>query len=154
MVKRWRYVVVVVGIALAAACSGGGDGDDSSEPAPEPTSRTTEASTTTSAPATTAPAPAGTSPTTVAAPEPTTPADDAGAFTLPDVVGLDLQAAQDAMQAAGYFLLTSHDATGQGRMQVLDRNWKVCSQTPAPGTPTSPTVPIDFGAVKDTEDCP
>ena len=42
-------------------------------------------------------------------------------MTVPDAVGRDLQYAQDTMQAAGFSLLTSHDATGQDRFQALDR---------------------------------
>lgn len=58
------------------------------------------------------------------------------------------------MQAAGFYVLVSHDATGQGRNQVLDRNWTVCDQTPAAGSLTAPDVTVDFGAVKDDEPCP
>ncbi|MGV9316261.1 hypothetical protein ACWDR0_29350 [Streptomyces sp. NPDC003691] len=72
---------------------------------------------------------------------------------LPNLVGQQLQAAQDAAQAAGFHRLDSHDATGEGRMQVLDRNWKVCSQTPAPGR-ADPSGTVDFGAVKIEESCP
>jgi len=75
-------------------------------------------------------------------------------MTVPDVVGRDLQFAQDTMQAAGFFALTSHDATGQDRFQVVDRNWKVCDQSPPGGTNGDPTTPIDFGAVKEDETCP
>lgn len=46
---------------------------------------------------------------------------------------MDLQAAQDTIQAAGVFYSRSIDATGRGRAQVLDRNWVVISQAPAPG---------------------
>ncbi|MEU0990791.1 hypothetical protein [Streptomyces sp. NPDC005953] len=73
--------------------------------------------------------------------------------TLPNFVGQQLQAAQDAAQAAGFYLLTSHDATGAGRMQLLDRNWKVCSQSPAPGS-VDPFETVDFGTVKIEESCP
>jgi hypothetical protein len=38
------------------------------------------------------------------------------------VVGVDLQFAQDTMQAAGFYNLDSRDATGAGRMQLIDRN--------------------------------
>ncbi|MFG3493925.1 hypothetical protein [Streptomyces sp. NPDC047928] len=72
---------------------------------------------------------------------------------LPDLVGKGLQYAQDEAQAAGFLLLTSHDALGRGREQVLDRNWKVCTQNPAPGTHAT-TVKVDFGTVKLTEECP
>ncbi|MFE3329976.1 hypothetical protein [Streptomyces sp. NPDC059176] len=75
------------------------------------------------------------------------------AATLPNLVGKGLQSAQDEAQAAGFYGLTSHDALGRGRLQALDRNWKVCSQTPAPGTHPTDTR-VDFGAVKLDEDCP
>ncbi|MEU6186277.1 PASTA domain-containing protein [Nocardia sp. NPDC047038] len=47
---------------------------------------------------------------------------------------MNLQDAQDAIQAAGVFFSRSKDATGKGRMQVIDRNWIVVAQSPAPGT--------------------
>jgi beta-lactam-binding protein with PASTA domain len=62
-----------------------------------------------------------------------TPADAAQKKRLPNVVGKNLQAAQDTMQAAGFYLLSDKDATGQGRFQVYDRNWVVVRQTPAAG---------------------
>ncbi|MFE4670752.1 hypothetical protein ACFRI7_38035 [Streptomyces sp. NPDC056716] len=73
--------------------------------------------------------------------------------SLPDMTGKGLQTAQDDAQAAGFFLLTSHDALGRDRMQALDRNWKVCTQTPAAGEHSTDTQ-VDFGAVKLEEDCP
>ena len=59
--------------------------------------------------------------------------------TLPDVVGMNLQEAQDTLQAAGFYLISDRDATGQGRFQVFDRNWVVTQQKPAGGR----KVPID-----------
>ncbi|WP_053736907.1 PASTA domain-containing protein [Nocardia sp. NRRL S-836] len=68
--------------------------------------------------------------------------------TVPNVVCLDLQKAQDTLQAAGFLLLGSEDATGQGRQQVVDRNWVVVSQSaPAGSTPDAKTK-ITLGAVK------
>lgn len=64
-----------------------------------------------------------------------TRADAEEAALMPDVVGMDLQAAQDTIQEVGVFHSRSEDATGQGRMQVWDRNWVVVSQDPQPGTP-------------------
>ncbi|MEV6250653.1 PASTA domain-containing protein [Streptomyces sp. NPDC051742] len=89
---------------------------------------------------------------TTAAPEVTTP--DAGEQgKLPNMVGMDLQLAQDTSQAAGFYGLASTDATGAGRLQVIDRNWVVCSQDPAAGQhPTNTTV--TFSVVKDDESCP
>ncbi|MFF1909887.1 hypothetical protein [Kitasatospora sp. NPDC058218] len=104
-------------------------------------------STTNAAPPTSAPA--------VAAPT----ADPAGApagaktATLPGFVGMGLQSAQNAAQKVGFFSLTSHDALGRSRSQIDDRNWKVCTQSPAAGDhPTS--AKIDMGAVKLDETCP
>ncbi|MBW5482645.1 PASTA domain-containing protein [Streptomyces bambusae] len=74
--------------------------------------------------------------------------------TLPDLVGKGLQVAQDEAQAAGFYSLTSHDSLGRGRAQVLDRGWKVCTQTPAPGGAVDTATKIDLGAVKVEESCP
>lgn len=55
------------------------------------------------------------------------------AAVMPDVRCMDLQAAQDLIQAEGVFYSTSVDATGRGRAQVWDRNWMVVDQSPRPG---------------------
>jgi len=54
---------------------------------------------------------------------------------MPDVVCMNLQDAQDLIQTTGVFFSRSEDATGQGRLQVIDSNWQVVEQTPAPGSP-------------------
>jgi hypothetical protein len=81
------------------------------------------------------------------------PTGDDSTAALPDMVGKGLQSAQDEAQAAGFYNLTSHDALGRGRNQILDRGWKVCAQTPAPGTQSTDTK-VDFGTVKLEETCP
>ncbi|WP_250323891.1 PASTA domain-containing protein [Williamsia sp. CHRR-6] len=48
---------------------------------------------------------------------------------------MNLQSAQDLIQENGVFFSRSVDATGQGRRQLMDRNWIVVAQTPAPGSP-------------------
>ncbi len=76
---------------------------------------------------------------------------------MPNLVGSNLQQAQDQIQALtgnAIFITTSHDATGKNRNQVLDSNWKVCSQNIAAGTPITTGTKIDFGAVKLAESCP
>ncbi|WP_406731377.1 PASTA domain-containing protein [Streptomyces sp. NBC_01794] len=73
---------------------------------------------------------------------------------VPDFVGMGLQEAQDAAQVEGFFLLTSHDNTGAGRMQVFDRNWKVCDQNYAAGKTIPASTELDFGTVKLSETCP
>lgn len=75
---------------------------------------------------------------------------------MPNLVGSNLQAAQDAIQAltgGGIFFTRSHDATGASRQQVLDRNWKVCTQNIPAGRAINAGADIDFGAVKLEEPC-
>ncbi|MFI6525226.1 PASTA domain-containing protein [Streptomyces uncialis] len=72
---------------------------------------------------------------------------------LPDLAGKGLQSAQDQAKEAGFSRLTSHDALGRGRLQALDRNWKVCGQSPEPGTHPKRTK-IDLATVKLAEKCP
>lgn len=78
-------------------------------------------------------------------------------WVMPDLLGSKLQDAQDRIQKLTgnpAFITLSHDATGQNRNQVLDSNWKVCSQNLAAGTTFDKNTKIDFGAVKLTENCP
>jgi hypothetical protein len=57
---------------------------------------------------------------------------------------MNLQDAQDTIQTTGVFFSRSRDATGEGRHQIIDSNWQVVAQTPAPGTPIG-----EFEAVLD-----
>ncbi|MFI9382467.1 PASTA domain-containing protein [Kutzneria sp. NPDC052558] len=78
-------------------------------------------------------------------------------WTMPNLVGSGLQDAQDAIQKLTgnvVFFTSSHDVSGQGRHQILDRNWKVCDQNIAAGQQIQVGVKIDFGVVKTTEKCP
>ncbi|MFG2779813.1 PASTA domain-containing protein [Streptomyces prunicolor] len=74
--------------------------------------------------------------------------------TVPEFVGMGLQSAQDAAQKQGFYSLKSHDALGRDRHQILDRDWKVCSQNVKAGTTTSTDTELDFGAAKLDETCP
>jgi hypothetical protein len=134
MTRLWRIALlgaILTAAALAAACG---------QPSP-----------------TEGPAPAA----TVAAPVPGAPTAGAAAttgtsWTMPNLVGTNLQEAQDRIQTLtsnAIFVTTSHDETGAGRQQVLDRNWKVCSQNVKPGQKIIASTQIDFGAVKTTESC-
>lgn len=92
---------------------------------------------------------------TVAAPPPA-PAP-ATTWVMPNFVGANLQAAQDAVQALtgnALFFTTSTDLTGQSRFQVLDANWQVCSQNIPAGIAFDASAAIDFGVVKNEEACP
>jgi hypothetical protein len=110
-------------------------------------------------------------PTTAAAPaKSSSPAagDDANAdnrgaaaaadgFTMPDEVGQVLQDAQDDLQRISgnpLYFSNSHDASGQDRMQILDRDWQVCSQNVPAGQRVTETMTVDFSVVKMWESCP
>jgi hypothetical protein len=67
---------------------------------------------------------------------------------LPNVVGMNLQQGQDAMQASGFYILDDQDATGQNRLQVYDRNWVVTKQTPAAGRKVPTDTPVILYAKK------
>ncbi|MCW2788178.1 MAG: hypothetical protein JWP56_481 [Aeromicrobium sp.] len=75
-------------------------------------------------------------------------------FTMPNLVGKNLQAAQDELQARGSYILSQDDATGQGRFQVLDSNWKVCSQDRKAGQEFDLAEMVNLTAVKLNETCP
>lgn len=78
----------------------------------------------------------------------------AASKTVANYIGKGLQTAQDDARANGFHNLTSHDATGRERLQILDRDWKVCYQTPAAGTIARTTSRLDFGVVQLEEPCP
>ncbi|MFE7776319.1 hypothetical protein ACFU5O_21005 [Streptomyces sp. NPDC057445] len=135
MRNRTAIVTITATTALLALLTACEPGSTSSKPA---------------ASAPTAPDDGAAKPTSATAPS-TRQADESA--VLPNVVGKGLQSAQDEAQSAGFYALASHDALGRGRMQAFDRNWKVCSQKPAPGTHPTDTR-IDFGTVKLEENCP
>jgi hypothetical protein len=95
--------------------------------------------------------------TVTATTEVTVNAPPAESWTMPNETGKTLQAAQDDLQALTGnpgFISTSEDLTGQGRQQIMDRNWQVCSSTPAPGSSFTAQTNVVFGVVRDTETCP
>jgi hypothetical protein len=78
-------------------------------------------------------------------------------WTMPNLVGTNLQHAQNKIQALtndAIYRTTSHDAAGKHRSQVVDSNWKVCTQNVAPGVTIVKGTKIDFGTVKLAEACP
>ncbi len=107
-----RPLLVIVPALLLAACGG----------APPQSPPTTAATTTTAAATVISPAP-----------EPVKPAENAKTCTVPAVVGMVHQTAQDTMQASGLYVLLERDATGQGRLLINDRNWVTTAQQPGPG---------------------
>ncbi len=79
-------------------------------------------------------------------------------WTMPNLIGKDLQGAQDAIQSLTNGLVWysgSTDLTGKGRNQIVDRNWVVCTSTPPPGATFTTSTNVSFGVVRiDTEKCP
>ena len=74
-------------------------------------------------------------------------------FTMPRVVGMNLQLAQDLLQSLGSYGLLQDDFKGLNRFQVLDSNWKVCKQSPSPGKKVSTSTIVTLSSVKLTERC-
>lgn len=74
-------------------------------------------------------------------------------FKMPNLKGQILQTAQNKLQSLGSFLLDQEDAKGLGRMQILDRKWKVCRQDPKAGTNVSIAEVVTLWSVKTSESC-
>lgn len=133
---------VVAGILLQSPGCGGTAG-------PDPDTGSVTASLT----------PAVTVTRTTVSPAPTTKltTESVTSWVMPNLVGQNLQAAQNTIQeltADAVFFTSSVDATGQGRAQVVDANWKVCAQNVKPGDIITANTKIEFAAVKLTERCP
>ncbi len=67
---------------------------------------------------------------------------------LPDVVGMNHQAAQNELQRDGFYNLRERDCTGRGRPLLFDRNWTVKSMTPKAGKRVSTKRAITLCSVK------
>ena len=141
----WRTTAValtmLLGLALSSCGSSESDALADSESASSETTTTTTSTTTTTTSTTTT-----TTTTTAVAPPPTQSAASGGA-TMPQVVCMNLQDAQDLIQTTGVFYSRSFDASGQGRNQIVDSNWVVVSQSPGPGEPITEGS-ANLGAVK------
>ncbi|MBT0565534.1 PASTA domain-containing protein [Williamsia sp. CHRR-6] len=120
-------------LSLLTACSAG---DSSSSGGSASTDETTSTAVATSvSPPASADAPAVTAPVSSAPESAPLSTQSGGSGVMPAVVCMNLQSAQDLIQENGVFFSRSVDATGQGRRQLMDRNWIVVAQTPAPGSP-------------------
>lgn len=131
----------VLACVFVAGCGQSG-GDDSQQKVEELEEQIAELEAakeevpTTERAASTTTAPPSTAPPTTAAPTTAPPTTPPPASIMPDVVCMNLQAAQDHIQeVTDVFYSRSEDATGQGRSQIVDSNWIVVGQTPEAGTP-------------------
>jgi hypothetical protein len=73
---------------------------------------------------------------------------------MPKLMCFDLQEAQDTLQSAGFYQVTTRDAGGRRRRQYVDRNWTVTEQNPRPGGTVRKSTRVTLGAVKDREPSP
>jgi hypothetical protein len=73
---------------------------------------------------------------------------DARRVRVPNEVGKNHQAAQDDLQAHGFFNLRERDCTGRGRLLLFDRNWRVVRQSPRAGSRVSRNRAITLCSVK------
>ena len=135
-----RVLVVSSSFAIAgfamAGCGNTANTTRSSEPITSPAATDLSAAPTSSV-TTTSAAAAETSVTPPATAQELNPAggNNPEDYLMPLVVCMSLQEAQDEVQDHGVFFSRSEDATGQGRNQLIDSNWQVVAQSPAPGTP-------------------
>lgn len=147
--KQHKFAATVVALTslyLLAGCASSTQASSSQEPMQMEQSET----------ATETPSPEPTvsdSPTPAAAAKPAAAAP-AATFIMPNLIGKNLQGSQDLLQSMGSYLMSQEDATSAGRVQILDRNWKVCSQDPAPGTRVSVDALVTLWNVKNNESCP
>ena len=145
-----RAITAAAAGAILAGCSG---------PSPQPTITVTVPAspepvvTSVDSSAATESVPVASEPAPTASVDPAAPAEPVQ-FTMPNVVGVNLQLAQDTLQALGSYLMDQTDATGLGRFQVDDSNWQVCSQDPAPGAVVPVETVVTLAAVKLSETCP
>ena len=144
MRNRQSLAALVVVTGMLVGCGGSAESSDDTTTTESTAPASKEATTTTEAPTTTTTA----APTTTEAPTTT-----ATVVVMPNVVCMNLQDAQDRIQEAGLFYSDSFDATGQDRSQLVDSNWQVVSQDPAPGTPIGEGDAM-LGAVKYGESSP
>jgi ABC-type phosphonate transport system ATPase subunit len=70
---------------------------------------------------------------------------------VPNEVGRNHQAAQDDLQAHGFYNLREVDCTGRDRLLIWDRNWKVVKQSPKAGARVSKSPAITLCSVKYTD---
>jgi len=157
---------VVIGIAAAVvlvagfSAMKGGDSQPQSAAALVPQVTATATATATVTVESSASAPTASAEPTETASQEVTESDEADdssppeTFKMPKLVGKNLQWAQDKLQALGSWVMDQEDASDLDRFQILDSNWKVCSQKPKAGK----VIPIDtevvLKSVKLDERCP
>lgn len=150
--RAWPSVIggaaALLAIAGAAGC-----GSSATTDSAKPGSAGADAAVTTTVTATATPAPALTEAPATEVAAAAAPAPAPEPVMMPNVVCMNLQAAQDSIQEAGVFFSRSADASGAGRNQVIDSNWIVVGQTPSAGEPVGEGEAV-LSAVKIGEPSP
>ncbi|WP_448627728.1 hypothetical protein [Geodermatophilus sp. URMC 64] len=146
----WVWVALLAIVVIGGTLAGRGKDSTDTNTAAAPTTAST---TTAEPPASVAPQPLA--PTQATTPPPAAPTSAGVDFPMPDVVGMDLQSAQDLIQTFGVFFSVSHDLRGS-RLQAIDSNWIVCTQNIPAGQQVTGDAEgkIDLGVVKRDETCP
>jgi beta-lactam-binding protein with PASTA domain len=81
----------------------------------------------------------------------TTIATAATTKRVPNVVGMNHQAAQDRLQSRGFHNLRERDCSGRGRLLLFDRHWRVVRQSPEAGRRVRTSRAITLCSVKYTD---
>ncbi len=97
------------------------------------------------------PAPAASAATPTTAPSPPAVTQ---VFIVPDLVGDPLAAARDTLQSLGSYSLDPQDASGRGRVVIVDSTWQVCTQSPLPGEVVEARTVVILTSVAAGEACP
>jgi hypothetical protein len=80
------------------------------------------------------------------------PAQAAGGFVMPDTGGMNLQEAEDAVNAASNGVplqMHSHNLKGMKQKQLSLADWLVCDQAPAAGEKVTSATDVNFGVVRE-----
>lgn len=80
------------------------------------------------------------------------PAHAVSGFVMPDIDGMNLQEAEDAVSAAANGIplqMHSHNIKGLKQKQLSLADWLVCSQAPAAGEKITGPVDVSFGVVRE-----
>lgn len=80
------------------------------------------------------------------------PAQAANGFVMPSIDGMNLQEAEDAVNAASNGVpleMHSHNLKGIKQKQLSLADWLVCDQVPAAGEKITSATDVNFGVVRE-----
>lgn len=80
------------------------------------------------------------------------PAQAATGFVMPNIGGMNLQEAEDAVTAASNGIplkMRSHNIKGIKQKQLSLADWLVCNQVPAAGEKITTATSVNFGVVRE-----